>query len=377
MTSDGASPCSAIVVLHILPSLTVGGIETMMTRFAAYCPAEIDYRLLVLSTENATQIALPEAMRSRIQYLGINLSPITYLRAACMLIEHEDAIIVSSTWKAALVVLLAKRFCTVARHIAFTHRSSAAHHIDGILRTWQVRHSLLNLADSQSSAQWVRRAAGRSDVTVIDPVFPPPIKSLPKAQDLTICFIGRLAPVKNLETVFKLVEGLAAQGLSLSFHIYGPDAGRKHLVDQWIEKNQLDRFYAKLSVAYLGPLTPQQVHQTAARYHFIVSCSHTEGFAMSIAEAMQVGTVPIVGKIGGPATYCRPDNSIVLDDYTEASIESAVIKVREIWHQPSRYCAMSESARQTFTADQFFPSRYAALLKQVSTKTIFTQENPC
>lgn len=370
MKSDGASPCSAIVVLHVLPSLTVGGIETMMTRFMGQCPSEIDYRLLVLSTENATKIFLPEAIRSRIQYFGINLSPITYLRAACKLVAHKDAIIVSSTWKAALVVWLVKRFCTVARHIAFTHRSSPAHHIDRILRTWQVRHCFLNLADSQSSAQWVRRAAGRSDVTVIDPVFPPPIQSSPKAQGLTICFIGRLAPVKNLETVFKLIEGLVAQGLSISFDIYGPDAGSKYLVDEWITKNHRDRFNPNLSLAYLGPLAPQQVHQTAARYHFIVSCSHTEGFAMSIAEAMQVGTVPIVGKIGGPSTYCRPDNSIVLDDYTEASIESAVIKVREIWRQPSRYCAMSESARQTFTADQFFPSRYAAFLGQASTMTV-------
>lgn len=359
---------TTITVFHVLPSLAVGGIETMITRFMNECPPDIDYRLLVLSTEDTTEIPLSAKIRENIQYLGSRKSPFTYFRAVFKLIDNSGAIIVSSTWKAALVVWMAKRFSTVARHVAFTHRSSEAHHIDRILRRWQVRHSLLNIADSRSSAEWVSHATGRCDVTVMDPIFPPPAQFSPKTQDLTICFIGRLAPVKNLETVFKLVERLATEGLSFTFHIYGPDAGRKHQVDQWLAKHQQDRIHANLNLAYLGPLPPQEVHQVAARYHFIVSCSHTEGFAMSIAEAMQVGTIPIVGKIGGPSTYCRPDNAIILDDYTDASIENAVRQVCEIWNSPARYRSMSEAATRTFIANQFFSLRYATLLKQSATR---------
>lgn len=377
MKRNEESPYPAITVLHVLPSLTVGGIETMMTRFLSECPQEIDYRLLILSTEDATAISLPAKVRPSIQYFGASTSPITYLRAAYKLVKNRSAIIVSSTWKAALVVWIAKRFSTIARHVAFTHRSTEAHHIDGILRSWQVKDSLFNLADSESSAEWVSRATCRSDVTVINPIFLPLIESSPKPQNLTICFIGRLASVKNLETVFKLIEALVAQGLSLTFHIYGPDAGKKHLVDEWITKHQNDRIHRNLQLAYLGPLPPQEVHQVAARYHFIVSCSHTEGFAMSIAEAMQVGTIPIVGKIGGPTTYCRSDNSISLDDYTDASIENVVRKVREIWHEPSRYCSMSESARRTFITNQFFPFRYVAFLKQVAAMPVRPRRNAC
>lgn len=356
-----------IAVFHVLPSLAVGGIETMITRFMNECPSDIDYRLLVLSTEDTTEIPLSAKIRENIQYLGSKKSPFTYFRAVFKLIQNSGAIVVSSTWKAALVVWMTKRLCTVARHVAFTHRSSEAHYIDRILRRWQVKDSMLNIADSRSSAEWVINTTGRCDVTVIDPIFPPPMQPSPKTHDLTICFIGRLAPVKNLETVFKLVESLATEGLSFTFHIYGPDAGRKHHLDQWLAKHQQDRVHANLNLAYLGPLPPQEVHHVAARYHFIISCSHTEGFAMSIAEAMQVGTIPIVGKIGGPSTYCRSDNAIMLEDYTDASIERAVMQVWEIWNSPARYRSMSESATRTFIANQFFPLRYATLLKQSAT----------
>jgi glycosyltransferase involved in cell wall biosynthesis len=359
---------TAITVFHVLPSLAVGGIETMITRFMNECPPDIDYRLLVLSTEDTTEISLSAKIRENIQYLGSSKSPFTYFRAVFKLIENSGEIIVSSTWKAALVVWMAKRVSTVARHVAFTHRSSEAHQIDRILRRWQVRHSLLNIADSRSSAEWVSHATGRCDVAVLDPIFPPPAQFSSKRQELSICFIGRLAPVKNLETVFKLIETLAIDGLSLTFHIYGPDAGKKHHVNEWVAKHLQDRGSANLNIAYLGPLSPQEVHQVAARYHFIVSCSHTEGFAMSIAEAMQVGTIPIVGNIGGPSTYCRPDNAIMLDDYTNAAIENSVRQVLDIWNSPARYRSMSEAATRTFITNQFFSIRYATLLKQLISK---------
>ena len=351
----------------------------MMTRFMAECPPEIDYRLLVLSTEDTTEIPLSATIRDKIEYLGPSNSPRTYLRAAFRVLAHRDAIIVSSTWKAAFVVWLSRRFSTVDRHIAFTHRSSVAHRIDRVLRTWQVKHSLINIADSQSSAVWVRHATGGCDVIVIDPIFTPPTLPSTRPHDLSICFIGRLAPVKNLETVCKLVDKLVAQRLSFAFHIYGPDAGSKHQVIQWINKYHHDRSNLGLDFAYLGPIPPQDVHQVAARYHFILSCSHTEGFAMSVAEAMQVGTVPIVGKIGGPSTYCRPDNAIVLDDYSDLSLEIVAEQVLKIWNAPSRLRSMSKTATQTFVANQFFPIRYVTLLKQFATMPLQsrkTLQNP-
>jgi len=357
----------AISVLHVLPSLAVGGIETMMTRFMAECPPEIDYRLLVLSTEDTTEIPLSATIREKIQYLGSSSSPLTYMRATFSVIAHRGAIIVSSTWKAAFVVWLAKRFSTIDRHVAFTHRSSVAHRLDLVMRTWQVRHSLINIADSQSSAVWVSHATGRSDAIVIDPIFTPSTLRSTRPHDLSICFIGRLAQVKNLETVCRLVDKLVARRLSFAFHIYGPDAGCKHQVNQWVDKHHHDRTNRGLDIAYLGPIPPQDVHEVAARYHFILSCSHTEGFAMSIAEAMQVGTVPIVGKIGGPSNYCRPDNAIMLDDYSDSSLDMVAKQVMKVWNAPSRYRSMSEAAKCTFVANQFFPNRFVTLLKQFAT----------
>ncbi len=346
----------------------------MVTRFMEECPTDIDYYLLVLSTEATTKIPLPAATRAHVYYLGPSHSPVTYLRAAFMLIARRNTVIVSSTWKAAMVVWLSKRVCATPRHLAFTHRSSCAHWVDRIMRTWQVRNAHMNIADSASSARWVSNTTDRNAAEVVNPIFSPPAALPSKSSELAICFIGRLAQVKNLDTVCKLAEKIAAHGLTFVFHIYGPDGGSKATVDEWIKANPPSRGGYGMRAAYMGPIPPKEVHQVAARYHFILSCSHTEGFAMSIAEAMQVGTVPVVGMVGGPSNYCSPDNAITLADYADETLEVAAQQVHAVWQDAQRYQAMSGAAMRTFGSEELLPSKYAALLRRAAS-TISTRSH--
>src|SRR6185369_6094633 len=253
-----------IVVYHLLPSLAVGGIETMATRFMAECPDDIDYRLIVLSKEGPLDIPLTKQLKTKVEYLGSTNSPITDIRAAMRVLAISDSVVVSSTWRAAIVVWLAKRMGSIPHHVAFTHRSSVAHSIDRLLRTWQVHNCVFNIADSESAANWVRNATGCENVAVLQPIFSPP-KALEKRDSrMRICFIGRLAPVKNIEWVCQLVEKISVLGLPFTFHIYGPDAGSKVQLDRWIKEHADVHFVSGLVVEYCGSLAPEAVHRIAA-----------------------------------------------------------------------------------------------------------------
>lgn len=355
-----------ITVYHILPSISVGGIESMVVRFMHECPSDIDYRLIILSNKGICDIPFSKNVGERIYFIGNVNSPLTYFRAARKIAFNKNCVIISSTWRAAIVVWLAKKMHCIPFHVAFTHRSSAAHFIDRICRTWQVKNSVLNLADSEAAANWVISVAPFCSPVIIHPVFAPP-KNFARwnGSELRICYIGRLAPVKNIDIVCRLADKIREKCGEISFDIFGPDAGSKYLLESWINTWRQDRSSPYINVQYRGVIAPDAVHSVASTYHFILSCSHTEGFAMSIAESMQVGVVPVVGDVGGPKSYCNSRNSIVLADYSENGLESGAERVSKVWSDKDIFNSMSECAALTFGRDCFFSHRYIEVLRKL------------
>lgn len=334
----------------------------MMIRFLEECPSDLEYRLVVYEPCRRSAMQISPLARSRIIFFTDGISIVRYGRVLRLLFSARQDFIVSSTWRSALLVFVASFFCRFRYHISFTHRSTVAHWLDGILRRWQVKNSKLCLADSTSSADWVKRCGVHKAVHVLTPLFPPrevfAAKDHPESP-LRICYIGRLAPVKNLKTVCRFIDFLAAQASGMVFDVYGPDGGSKKELIEWIDTRSHDR----ISVSYRGSIPSDQVHKTAAGYDFILSCSHTEGFGMSIAEAMQVGVVPIVGWVGGPKNYCNDRNSVTLKDYSDAELVSAVGRIMNIWKNRDVYLQMSGCAKSTFTPQMFFVKCYLELLK--------------
>ena len=361
-------------LFHVIPSLTVGGIQSMLVRVLVSCPTEIDYHLVVLSEFKVSDIPIPEIYRDKVHYMGNQNSPITFFKAAIMLAKANTKVIASSTWRASIVVGILNLFGCRPFHVAFTHRSSKAHYIDSCLREWQVTTADLNIADSAAAAEWINIRCKSKPTITIPPIFQVQNETRSPKKGMKICFIGRLAPVKNLETIFKIIGKLVEQNVSVSFHVYGPDEGCLKQVDDWIKIYNKDPQIRTVDLDYRGAIQPNNVHKTAKEYHFIISCSHTEGFAMSIAEAMQVGVVPIVGLIGGPKTYCNPDNSIMLKDYSDDTINETVEKVLCLWRDPIKYQLMSVNAEKAFGSEYTFTNLYSKIIKDVF-KSVETKDS--
>lgn len=348
-------------VFHLIPSLEIGGIETMMTRFVDRCPSDIPYVLVIFDGIERVGITLTDAMLQRIIPLGAARPLRRIVSMVRFIMDQRNAVIVSSTWKMAAMVLLARLFGWRGTHWSFTHRSSSAGPIDQILRRWQVRHSDLCLTDSAAAAAWVRRQGVAVRIEELLPIFTPP-EAMPRRGirlPARICFVGRLAPVKNLPSIFKLIETLTSAGLAIEFDIYGPDGGQLALVEEWLGRPHSPQVRCQ----YLGAVPPDRTWDIVRDYDFLISCSHTEGFALSVAEAMQMGVVPIVGTVGGPATYCDDANAILLRDYSPAGIECAARQIRDVVSDPPRYARMSAAAQATFSTGSDFVRRFSALLR--------------
>jgi glycosyltransferase involved in cell wall biosynthesis len=165
-----------------------------------------------------------------------------------------------------------------------------------------------------------------------------------------VCFVGRLNPVKNIGYVCRLVEEIAERVGMVVFDVFGPDEGSKAEFDDWV--SQLNT--KNLTAAYRGVLPQSAVSLTLSKYHFSISCSLTEGFGMSVAESLQVGVPPIVGRVGGPAAYCDQSNSIVLLNYSDSELSRCAENVGKIFQNDDAYYRMQACAVETFRVEQTY-----------------------
>lgn len=334
-----------------------------MTRFIDQYQGKTPYNLVVFDGLGNCGIDLTPRMRSRIIPIAGRGPFVRAWNLLVFLAHHRRDIIISSTWKMAVLVLVARIFARLRYHWSFTHRSSSAGVIDRNVRRWQVRHSTMRFADSAAAAAWIRAQGVTDNVVELPLIFNVPHAGEARgmmALPVRVCFFGRLSPVKNLPTVFSFIDGLARRGVETVFDIYGPDDGKLHEVQAWLKSSAP----ANLLRRYLGPVAPKDAASTIGRYHFLISCSFTEGFALSVAESMQLGVVPIVGNVGGPSTYCTAENAVILQDYSSESLDRAVNEVVNIVQSPDTYARLSEGAAATFAVDEGFVEQYSRVLER-------------
>lgn len=342
----------------------------MVVRFLESCPSDIEYKLFVLSERRVDDIEIPNNIKHRISYFGSRWSIFTFAKASLIFRQMGGGVIVTSSWKAVIVLLMVRALGIRPFHIAFTHRSTEAHIVDKILRRWQIRNADLNIADSEAAGDWVRGLVPAGMIKIIFPLFQVKAQCNKADEYLRICFVGRIAPVKNLVTIRQIIEGIGRKIGRLKFDLYGPNEGSMDEVEKLVSNCKNDSTLSGLEVQYCGPIQPSQIHRTVSGYHFIISCSHTEGFAMSIAEAMQVGVVPIVGKVGGPANYCNLANSILLNDYCDDNVYTTIDQVYKVWDDKIRFDRMSNAAVMTFAETSCFMAQYVKLLYNIKNSPI-------
>lgn len=180
----------------------------------------------------------------------------------------------------------------------------------------------------------------------VDPVEAIPAASRPGKKGLTLLFVGRLAPIKDLSTLIR-ATAIAVQRLP-DLHLW--------VVGHGAERDRLDSLVAELgigdNITFWGERLDVAGFFSAADIYCMSSLS--EGLPMSLLQAMSVGLPAIVTNVGGMAEVVRNSNAgltTVVGD-PGAMADAIVQLASDPEHRRALAKNASDAYRQNFTLER-------------------------
>jgi glycosyltransferase involved in cell wall biosynthesis len=137
------------------------------------------------------------------------------------------------------------------------------------------------------------------------------------ASDFTFSVIGTLEPRKRQAL---LLEAFAAQfkGQRVFLQVGGEGATRPKLETQAAELGIAEQ------VKFLGRLSREQVRAELRHCHALVSCSLVESFGVTLVEAMACGKPVIATRSGGPESFVRAEDGLLIPTEDVAALRVAL-----------------------------------------------------
>ncbi len=109
----------------------------------------------------------------------------------------------------------------------------------------------------------------------------------------SICMVGRISPVKHVETALEAINLLVKEGAQISFSVVGdiPDKDKQYFekLNTYVEDNSLSKI-----VNFVGGVVPAKLPEVYAGYEICLNLTDSGSFDKTIVEATSCGAVPIV-----------------------------------------------------------------------------------
>jgi glycosyltransferase involved in cell wall biosynthesis len=140
-----------------------------------------------------------------------------------------------------------------------------------------------------------------------------------------VLFLGRMAPIKNLEMLIEAFASLPNKGGRLV--LVGPDEGDGYVphLKQLAGRQALDG-----KIHFTGPLYGQDKVEALADADVVVLPSHSESFGMAALEAMACGKPVVVTETSGIASYVKDRAGLVVPREKSAIAQG----IRTLLEQP-------------------------------------------
>jgi glycosyltransferase involved in cell wall biosynthesis len=155
-----------------------------------------------------------------------------------------------------------------------------------VLEPWWLRayRHVPALTVSKSSAASLAEYHGWRDITVVPEGWTPhEVPTLPKEEEPTVVFLGRLVAMKRPDDALRAFLMLASSHPSAKLWIIG-DGPRRAALERDVPA----------SVTFFGRLPSDAVVERLVRAHVLVSTSIREGWGLNVSEAAACGT-PTIG----------------------------------------------------------------------------------
>jgi len=130
-------------------------------------------------------------------------------------------------------------------------------------------------------------------------------------------FWGRLSRQKGLDRSINFVKLLVDAGHQCTYDIWGRDDGELARLKELVEVQDLSK-----SVSFKGEAEFSKLEGIARHHCFYLQFSRSEGMAMAVVEAMQLGLVPVVTPVGEIGNYCVDQENAIVVRGEEAFAES-------------------------------------------------------
>lgn len=134
----------------------------------------------------------------------------------------------------------------------------------------------------------------------------------------------RLVPIKNLEKLIRIFDSLQRSNADRQLELWivgeGPEKGK---LEKVIEELGLDE-----NVSLLG--FQENVFQFLFQADSFILPSFSEGFSISLVEAMGCGLVCIATKVGGPSEIIGNETGFLIDPYHENDLREKMQEVMDL-----------------------------------------------
>lgn len=318
-------------VIYLLPVNRIGGVEIAALSFASIISSRFVVHLRYMAQPNSFLFT------PFIVFIGL---PLNILVCALRLIFNPPDLLIVSLWRPTLVALLVLIFRRKLNVVLFLHSPRDMHFLDFCV-TRVLSYLCTEIwADCNFTIKH-RLPTCSCRFSRIISFIPKNIVPLPdKPPSPVFIFWGRLAPIKNLSKTLDLFNLIRACHLNSRLLLIGPFDN-----DAYVLKTKILHLGLEGCVQLLGPMDFNQISLQALQASFYIQTSLSEGMAMSVVEAMQLGLVPVVTPVGEIPSYCKQNHNAILIDQ---DILTAAHKVNYLLSNPSSYTLMKESAKLTF-----------------------------
>lgn len=325
-------------VVHLIPYDAIGGVESAARTFSSGLYGDVFFQKAFLA--HRTRVMACNFLAD--DYVGPFFSennPLNYLSLLVKLQKKPPAVLVASLWRCYIVLVLHKLLNWQSNCVCYLHLPDSVHFVDAFFARLSMSLSHQIWTDSQATLservppRWHKKA-------VVVPMLPIHQKSIaspyPKCQ---FVFWGRISSQKNLAFALKIVAKMLTYIPDTKFLIIGPDAGDMNLLRSLIFNLKLDSV-----VCFCGPKSTEEIAQIAKNSSFYLQTSRSEGMALSVIEAMQLGLVPVVAPVGEIGSYCSDGwNSLFV-----SSPDDTVLRILKLVQTPSRYQEIQNNAISTW-----------------------------
>jgi glycosyltransferase involved in cell wall biosynthesis len=185
-------------------------------------------------------------------------------------------------------------------------------------------------------------------------------------KDTLLAFLGRLHPIKGLETLLEAVQQLVANNTDVSLLICGPaEDGYDRKLRQLVNELGLTKH-----VRLTGMIGRSEIRDVLSQSDIFVLPSHHENFGVSALEALACGTPIVISEHVGIECFLKTSQVGIVTRNTSSDLSGAILKLIES-PELRQSCAANcrQVAKDVFAWNsiaQRWIRRYELLMEQVS-----------